>query len=36
MKELLRRYERLYTGAVSDVLREHCLLDQTLQAISSR
>ncbi len=28
--ELLARYERLYTGAVSDVLREHCLLDQTL------
>ncbi len=28
--ELLRRYEGLYSGAVSDVLREHCLLDQTL------
>lgn len=28
--DLLRRYEGLYTGAVSDVLREHCLLDQTL------
>jgi regulator of RNase E activity RraA len=28
--ELLSRYEKLYTGAVSDVLREHCLLDQTL------
>jgi 4-hydroxy-4-methyl-2-oxoglutarate aldolase len=28
--ELLARYEKLYTGAVSDVLREHCLLDQTL------
>jgi regulator of RNase E activity RraA len=28
--ELLARYEALYTGAVSDVLREHCLLDQTL------
>lgn len=28
--ELLKRYEGLYTGAVSDVLREHCLLDQTL------
>jgi regulator of RNase E activity RraA len=28
--ELLARYERLYTGAVSDVLREHCLMDQTL------
>ena len=29
-KELLARYEQLYTGAVSDVLREHCLMDQTL------
>lgn len=28
--ELLRRYEALYTGAVSDVLREHTLLDQSL------
>ena len=28
--ELLDRYERLYTGAVSDVLREHTLLDQAL------
>ena len=28
--DLLSRYEALYTGAVSDVLREHCLLDQTL------
>lgn len=28
--ELLARYERLYTGAVSDVLREHCLMDQAL------
>jgi 4-hydroxy-4-methyl-2-oxoglutarate aldolase len=28
--ELLARYEALYTGAVSDVLREHCLMDQTL------
>jgi 4-hydroxy-4-methyl-2-oxoglutarate aldolase len=28
--DLLRRYEGLYSGAVSDVLREHCLLDQTL------
>jgi regulator of RNase E activity RraA len=28
--ELLVRYEGLYTGAVSDVLREFCLLDQTL------
>lgn len=28
--DLLGRYEALYTGAVSDVLREHCLLDQTL------
>ena len=30
VKELLARYERLYTGAVSDVLREFCLLDQAL------
>jgi regulator of RNase E activity RraA len=29
-EELIARYEGLYTGAVSDVLREHCLLDQTL------
>jgi regulator of RNase E activity RraA len=29
-KELLARYERLYTGAVNDVLREFCLLDQAL------
>jgi len=29
-KELLTRFERLYTGAVSDVLREFCLLDQAL------
>lgn len=28
--ELLARYETLYTGAISDVLREHCLLDQAL------
>lgn len=28
--ELLSRYEQLYTGAVSDVLREHCLLEQAL------
>ena len=28
--ELLARYERLYTGAISDVLREHCLTEQTL------
>lgn len=28
--ELLARYEALYTGAVSDVLREFCLLDQAL------
>ncbi len=26
--ELLARYEQLYTGAISDVLREHALLDQ--------
>jgi regulator of RNase E activity RraA len=29
-KELLHRYENLYTGAVNDVLREFCLLDQAL------
>jgi regulator of RNase E activity RraA len=29
-KELLERYERLYTGAISDVLREFCLMDQAL------
>ncbi len=28
--EILARYEQLYTGAVSDVLREHALLDQAL------
>ncbi len=30
VKELLSRYEQLYTGAISDVLREHALLDQAL------
>jgi 4-hydroxy-4-methyl-2-oxoglutarate aldolase len=29
-EELLERYEQLYTGAISDVLREHALLDQSL------
>ncbi len=29
-KVLLGRFEKLYTGAVSDVLREFCLLDQAL------
>lgn len=29
-KELLERYEQLYTGAISDVLREFCRLDQAL------
>jgi regulator of RNase E activity RraA len=29
-KELLARFEQLYTGAVCDVLREFCLLDQAL------
>ena len=28
--ELLGRYEKLYTGLISDVLREFCLLDQAL------
>ena len=30
VKELLARYEQLYTGAISDVMREFCLLDQAL------
>jgi len=30
VKELLSRYEQLYTGAINDVLREFCLLDQAL------
>lgn len=30
VKELLNRYEQLYTGAVNDVLREFCLLNQAL------
>ena len=30
VKELLARYEQLYTGAISDVLREHVLLDQSI------
>ncbi len=30
VKELLARYERLYTGAINDVLREHGLLHQAL------
>lgn len=29
-KELLARFEKLYTGAISDVLREHALLDQSI------
>jgi 4-hydroxy-4-methyl-2-oxoglutarate aldolase len=29
-KELLKRFEQLYTGAVNDVLREFCLLEQAL------
>jgi len=29
-KELLKRFENLYTGAINDVLREFCLLDQAL------
>jgi 4-hydroxy-4-methyl-2-oxoglutarate aldolase len=29
-EELLARYEQLYTGAVNDVLREFCLLNQAL------
>ena len=30
VQELLTRYEQLYTGAISDVLREHALLDQSI------
>src|SRR5574344_483429 len=30
VEELLARYEQLYTGAISDVLREFALLDQSL------
>ena len=30
VKELLKRFEQLYTGAINDVLREFCLLDQAL------
>jgi regulator of RNase E activity RraA len=30
VKELLARYEKLYTGAINDVLREFCLLEQAL------
>ncbi len=30
VSELLARYEQLYTGAISDVLREHALLDQSI------
>jgi regulator of RNase E activity RraA len=30
VKDLLARFEQLYTGAVCDVLREFCLLDQAL------
>jgi len=30
VEELLARYEQLYTGAISDVMREFCLLDQAM------
>lgn len=30
VKELCEHYERLYTGAINDVMREKCLLDQNL------
>ncbi|MDR0338590.1 MAG: RraA family protein [Planctomycetaceae bacterium] len=30
--EIIARYERLYTGCVNDVLREHCLTNQALPA----
>jgi regulator of RNase E activity RraA len=29
-EEIIQRYEQLYTGAVNDVLREMCILDQAL------
>ncbi|MCQ2184842.1 MAG: RraA family protein [Bacteroidales bacterium] len=29
-EEICERLEKLYTGAINDVLREHCLLDQAL------
>ena len=29
-QEICKRYERLYTGAINDVLREFCLVDQAL------
>jgi hypothetical protein len=29
-KELLSRFEQLYTGAINDVLREFCLMNQAL------
>lgn len=28
--EICRRLEKLYTGAINDVLREHCLMDQAM------
>ncbi len=30
VKELISRYEKLYSGAVNDVLREFCLMNQAL------
>ncbi len=30
VKEICERYEKLYTGAINDVLRERCMLDQNL------
>ncbi|OGV75365.1 MAG: dimethylmenaquinone methyltransferase [Lentisphaerae bacterium RIFOXYB12_FULL_65_16] len=30
IRELCERYERLYTGAINDVMRERCLLEQNL------
>ena len=30
IRELCERYEKLYTGAINDVMREFCLLDQNL------
>ena len=33
-KELLFRYEQLYTGAVNDVMREFCLLELCLVGLN--
>lgn len=30
VQELLAHYEQLYAGAISDLLREHCLLNESI------